>query len=73
MKTKLTDGIRLYACSMGKVFRVTHVCANDADANEECRKNKDVGCIAVDKNGFVYLAKLYGSIAPSAILDDARD
>ena len=70
MTTKLTDGIRIYACSMGKVFRVTHVCRNDEEANKVMAQDRDTTCIATDNNGLVYLAEAYGSIAPSKIMED---
>jgi hypothetical protein len=69
-QTKLTNGIDLYCCSMRKVFRVTHVCRSMEEANAIMEKRKDIGCIAEDNNGLVYLAEHYGAIAPSAILKD---
>ena len=72
MLTKLSNDIRLYACSMGKVFRVTHVCRTMEEANKEMEKDHTTALIAEDNTGLCYLAKQYGSIAPSAILDDYR-
>jgi len=72
MKTKLTDGMRLYCCSMGKVFRVTHICDTAEEANSLIEKNNHTALIACDESGRHYLAEQYGSIAPSAIMDDMR-
>lgn len=70
MKTKLSNEIQLYACSMGKVFRVTHVCRTMAEANAEMEKDHSTALIAEDNTGLCYLAKVHGSVAPSAILED---
>ena len=72
MITKLTNGIVLYAASMGRVFRVTHICPDTESANAVMAKDHDTVSIAEDNNGFVYLAEAYGSIAPSAILHDLQ-
>lgn len=73
MTTTFTNSIHVYAASMGKMFRVTHICENDDDANEECRKNPDVGVIMSDNAGRIYLAELYGSVCPSAIIEDIQN
>lgn len=70
--TKLSNEIQLYACSMGKVFRVTHVCRTTEEANAEMEKDHNTALIAEDNTGLCYLAKQYGSVAPSAILEDYR-
>jgi hypothetical protein len=62
--------MRLYVASMGKIFRVVHVARTDAEANAICAKHTDVGVMACDKSGLVYIAGLYGSVCPSAILND---
>lgn len=70
MTTKLDNGICLYACSMGKLFRVTHICRTMADANKEMDRDNTTALIAEDNTGLCYLAKQYGSVAPSAVIDD---
>lgn len=71
MATKLSDGIRIYACSMGKIFRVTHVLQSMEEANRVMENDRTTAMIAEDNNGLIYLAKQYGSIAPSELLKDA--
>jgi hypothetical protein len=70
--TKLSNGIALYAASMGKLFRVTHICLDGAQANQAMSQDKTIALIAEDRNGLCYLAKTYGNVAPSAILDDLK-
>ncbi len=65
---KITQDI--YACSMGKVFKVLAICLSDDEANEFCRKNKDCGVIATDSNGLIYIAEIYGKTIKSAVLKD---
>ena len=73
MKTTFSDKQRIYMASMGKIFRVTHICETIEEANDESRKNSGrIGVIATDNAGRHYLAELYGSIAPSAILNDLK-
>lgn len=69
-KTAFNNPIGLYAASMGKIFRVTHICDTQEEANEECRKRSDIGLIMSDDAGRHYLAELYGSVCPSAIMAD---
>ncbi len=71
-RIKLSDPMKIYMASMGKVFRITHICLDMDEANSVLEKNKDIACIAEDNNGLVYLAEQYGSIAPSEILNDLR-
>jgi hypothetical protein len=70
--TKLSNGIALYAASMGKLFRVTHICLDGAQANQAMSQDNSIALIAEDRNGLCYLAKTYGNVAPSAILDDLK-
>lgn len=69
-KAAFTNPIGLYAASMRKIFRVTHVCDTMEEANEECRRNPGIGLIMQDEAGRHYLADLYGSVCPSAIMAD---
>lgn len=69
-KAAFTNPIGLYAATMGKIFRVTHVCDTAEEANEECRRNPDTGLIMLDEAGRHYLAELYGAVCPSAIMVD---
>lgn len=70
--TKLQDGIQLYAASMGKIFRVTHVLPDMDAANKAMAQDRNIALIAEDNNGLCYLAEQYGVVCPSAILDDVR-
>jgi len=65
-------GIQLYAASMGKIFRVTHVCQTTDEANKAMEQDSSIGMIAEDQQGRIYLAELYGPVCPSAILDNYR-
>lgn len=73
-RTELLNGvgITLFACSMGKVFRVTHVCPDAESANRAMEQDSTTALIAEDRNGFCYLAEQYGATAPSAILDEHK-
>lgn len=62
--------IDLYCASMGKIFRVTHVCRDADEANRVMEKNDRVTLIAEDKAGLCYLAEKYGAVCPSAIMAD---
>lgn len=70
--TKLDNGILLYAVSMGKIFRVTHILPDMDSANKAMEQDRDIALIAEDNNGLCYLAEQYGSVCPSAIMDDTR-
>jgi hypothetical protein len=70
--TKFENDVVMYACSMGKVFRVTHICDTDAEANAVMEKVPDTALICMDNKKRLYLARQYGSIAPSSILKDLK-
>lgn len=70
--TRLQNGISLYAASMGKIFRVTHVLPDAETANQAMEDDRNTALIAVDNNGLHYLAEQYGAVCPSAIMDDIR-
>ena len=72
MKLQLENSIGLYAASMGKLFRVTHICDTAEQANAIMQRRSDIGLISQDKAGHLFLAELYGSVCPSAILEDTR-
>ena len=65
---KLGKNIHLYMASMGKIFRVMAVCADNNEANNFCAKNTNCGVIAADDNGLVYVAELYGKTIKSSPL-----
>jgi hypothetical protein len=67
---KLSNGVKVYCKSVGKVFRVYHIARSDDAANEFCAKHKDCGVIAVDKSGLVYIAELYSLTVKSDVLPD---
>lgn len=69
-RMKLSDGIKVYAASMGKIFRVTHILPDAESANKAMEQDDTAALIAVDNNGLHYLAEKYGSVCPSAILKD---
>jgi hypothetical protein len=66
--TKLSDGVQIFAASMGKIFRVTHVCKTASEANKAMEQDGKTTLIAIDNNGLHYLANQYGSKCPSALL-----
>ena len=72
MKTlKLNNpAMTVYVASMGKMFKVSAICKTDEEANEVCRKNADVGVIAQDCNGLIYIANLYGLTIKSSLIRD---
>lgn len=62
--------MKVYVASMGKIFRVTAIARSDEEANRICERDRNSAVIACDKSGLVYLAEQYGSVCPSAILND---
>lgn len=64
--------MRIYVASMGKIFRVTAIARSDEEANRICANDRDSAVVACDKSGLVYIAEQYGSVCPSAILDDLK-
>lgn len=66
----LTDGMKLYIKSMGKVFRVFAICDSDEEANAYCARHSDAAVVAVDHLGRVYLAEQYGALCPSELIKD---
>ena len=68
---KMQNGLSLYAKSMGKIFRVRHIALTDAEANHYCKTHNDTGVIAEDtEKHLIFIADIYGSVCPSAILED---
>ncbi len=66
----LTDGVKVYCKSMGKVFRVRHIAKSEEEANDFCARHSDCGAIAEDKNGLVYIAELYALTIRSDLLPE---
>ena len=64
----LSNGVKLYCKSMGKIFRVQHVAKSTEEANYFCQKHKDMGVIAIDKNDLVYIAEIYSLTVKSNVL-----
>lgn len=63
----MIDGI--YVKSMGKIFKVRKACYSEIEANKFCKKNKDTGVIAVDKDsGMIFIADLYAVTVKSNLL-----
>ncbi len=69
---RFDNPMQIYCASMGKVFRVATVASTEQQANDFCTRHRDTGVICKDNNGLIYIAELYGSIAPSAILQDMK-
>lgn len=59
--TKLTNGINLYVASLGEIFKVIHVFSDMDSANLAMTQNRNLGIIAEDNNGFLYLAEFTAS------------
>jgi hypothetical protein len=72
MSLNLENNVGLYAASMGKIFRVTHICDTEEQANKIMERRRDIGLISQDNAGHLFLAELYGSVCPSAILADMK-
>lgn len=66
-------GCTFYAASMGKLFSVRYIADTDEEANQFMERNNDTGLIAQDNKGRLYIADLYGSVCPSAVLEAHRD
>uniref|UniRef100_A0A6H1ZV51 Uncharacterized protein n=1 Tax=viral metagenome TaxID=1070528 RepID=A0A6H1ZV51_9ZZZZ len=68
---RLTNGLKVYCKSMGKILRVAHIAQTDDEANEFCAKHPDTGVIALDQNnGLVFIAELYQIKIDSKVLPD---
>jgi len=67
---KLSNGVKVYCKSMGKVFRVAHIARDTAEANSFCEKHTDCSVIAEDGNGLIYIAETYGLTVKSELLPD---
>jgi len=62
-------GFKLFAASMGKIFRVTAIVRNVAEANKICERHKNWAVISEDQeSGLIFLAEQYGSKLPSEVL-----
>ena len=66
-------GCTFYAASMGKLFSVRYIADTDEEANQFMERNNDTGLTAQDNKGRLYIANLYGSVCPSAVLEAHRD
>lgn len=53
---KLENNMELLISSMGKLFKVTHICNSAEEANQIMSGNPDISCITEDEQGRVYLA-----------------
>lgn len=53
---KLQNDMQLLISSQGKLFKVEHVCRDDAQANRIMANDDTVSCITEDDEGRVYLA-----------------
>ena len=69
MTLKLTNDLKLYCKSMGKVFKVTYIAKSDDEANEYMANHKDEGVIA-EGNGLIFIASFYSITVPSNLLPD---
>jgi hypothetical protein len=66
----MQNELKIYAASMGKIFRVRHIATGVEEANEYCEKHSDTGVIAEDKDkGIIFIADLYAMTKPSSILE----
>lgn len=66
----LSNGIKVYCKSMGKIFRVSHIAKTVEEANKFTENHADTGVIAEDKNGLIYIAEFYQIKINSNILPD---
>ena len=66
-------GCTFYAASMGELFSVRYIADTDEEANQFMERNNDTGLTAQDNKGRLYIANLYGSVCPSAVLEAHRD
>ena len=70
----MQNDLKLYAASMGKVFRVTHIATSVDEANTYCEKHPDSGVIAEDtQKGIIFVAHRYSTKLSSKVLEDADD
>lgn len=67
---RLTDDIKIYCKSMGKIFRVSHIAKTIEEANKFTESHTDTGVIAEDKNGLIYIAEIYSITVKSNLLPD---
>jgi len=67
---KISNGIKVYCKSMGKIFRVQHIAKSLDEANTFCKKHPDCGVIAEDKTGLIFIAETYALKINSDVLPD---
>lgn len=67
---KLSNGVKIYCKSMGKIFRVSHIARGIDETNNFLKKHPDCGLIAEDENGLFYIADRYQITVKSNILPD---
>lgn len=70
--TEFSNQISIYAASMGKIFRVTHICGTMKEVNAICERDRSTALIASAGDDCHLLAKQYGSVCPSAIMEDIQ-
>ena len=59
---KLENNMQLIIASMGKLFKVTHICNSIKEANQIMSDNSDnpdpeISCITEDEQGRIYLVE----------------
>lgn len=64
--------MRVYIASMGKMFRVTAIARSMDEANKIMERDSKQTVIAEDRTGLIYLAEQYGTVCPSAIIQDMK-
>ena len=56
----LSNSIKVYCKSMGKIFKVLHIAKTVEEANSFTNKHKNCGVIAEDqKSGLIFIADKY--------------
>jgi len=54
---KLQNNMQLVIASMGKLYKVTHICNSVQEANQIMSATPDTSCMTEDDNGRIYLAE----------------
>ena len=68
---KITNNLKLYCKSMGKIFRVKFIAKDIEEANRFMLHHPDTGMIAEErKSGLIFIAELYQITVPSNTLPD---
>ena len=67
----LSNDVKVYCKSMGKIFKITHIAKSVDDANKYMENHSMEGVIAENKKtGLIFIAEFNAIKIPSSVLPD---